>query len=260
MTKLDQFRKTPAGKAILSGAVFVSIFASPAYASLGTRDVGASASVEQTIPLTRSVEPSISTAQLTEMLATSINDLKGYTLALQSRRASSERQLFVLKAMEGLVDDVNGLFQADLDELSPVEKVTLARRIVENNLRLAKERLSLEPVTDEGVELSKLRDKFVPLPSYPSQLASNRQTLLDAIEETRVDIDYVIDEIAKSQNESAYYRETLQQVTELLEGILITSRPTEAMLQANFAALKAWQKDLRDEMESTEDEFSAAVR
>jgi len=260
MTKLEQFRRTPAGRAILGGAIFVSIFASPAYASLGNPETFASKSTEQVSPPSKPVAPAISTAQLTEMLTSSIEDLEAYTLDLQSQKTVSERHLHVLKALENLVDDVTDLFQVGIDELSPVEKVALARRIVENNLRLTKARLSAEPATVEAEIVSLPQEDTATKPSSYSQLASDRQNLLDAIEETRIDIDYVVDEIAKSQNENAYYRDALQQVSELFERILVASKPTEGSLRANFAALKAWQKEFRDEMASTEDVPSAVGR
>lgn len=260
MTKLEQFRRTPAGRAILGGAIFVSIFASPAYASLGNPETSAPTSREQVSPPSKPVAPSLSTAQLTEMLTASLEDLEAYTLDLQSQKAVSERHLQVLKAMESLVDDMNDLFQVGIDELSPVEKVAVARRIIGNNLRLTKARLSSEPVAVEAESVSLPQEEAAANASSYSPLASDRQNLLDAIEETRVDIDYIVDEIAKSQNENAYYREALQQVSELFERILVATKPTDAALRANFAALKAWQKGFRDEMASTEDVLSAAGR
>jgi septal ring factor EnvC (AmiA/AmiB activator) len=260
MTRLEQFRRTPAGKAIMSGAIFVSIFASPAYASIGNPDLASPPSIEQMIPPEKPSASAISTDKLTEMLKASIEDLEAYTLDLQSQKTLSERHLQVLKAMDGLVDDVNDLFKVDIDELSPVQKVTLARRIVENNLKLAKGRLSLDEVSVEAVEISLSPENEQVSPSAYSQLASNRQNLLDAIEETRVDIDYVVDEIAKSQNENAYYREALQEVTDLFDKILVASKPTDTSLQADFSALKTWQKEFRDEMATTEEALSVGAK
>lgn len=137
----------------MSGAIFMSILASPAYANLGNPEF-ASPPQEQLVPSPEPVAPALSTARLNEMLEASVEDLEAYTADLQSEIALSERHLQVLRAMDGLVDDVNDLFGAEAAELSPMEKVSLARRIVENNLKIAKGKLALVGPGEDVVEIS----------------------------------------------------------------------------------------------------------
>ncbi|TLX16296.1 hypothetical protein [Rhizobium sp. MHM7A] len=260
MTNLEKFRRTPAGRAIMSGAIFMSILASPAYANLGNPELASPPPQEQLVPSPEPVAPALSTARLTEMLEASVEDLEAYTADLQSEIALSERHLQVLRAMDGLVDDVNDLFGAEAAELSPMEKVSLARRIVENNLKIAKGKLALVGPGEDIVEISFSPEEQTVRPSAYAQLAASRQDILNAIEETKMDIDYVVDEIAKSQDENTYYREALQEVTNLFDKVLLASQPTEASLQADFSALKTWQKEFRDEMATTEESFSVSTR
>jgi hypothetical protein len=260
MTSLEKFRKTPAGKAIMSGAILMSILASPSLANLSSPELASPKQQEQLVASPEPGPPAISTARLTEMLEASVEDLEAYSFDLKSEKALSERHLHVLRTMDGLVDNVNDLFGMQTAELSPVEKVSLARRIVENNLRIAKGKLALADPTGDIVEISlSHEEQTVSLSAY-TQLTASRRDILNAIDETRTDIDYVVDEIAKSQDENTYYREELQEVTDLFEKVLLAAQPTEASLQAHFSALKTWQKEFRDELATTAEVQSVSTR
>lgn len=252
MTNLEKFGTTPAGKAIMSGTIFMSILASPAYASLGNPELTSPQPQKQLLSSPEPVAPALSTARL--MLAASFEDLETYAADLQSQKALSDRHLQVLRVMDGLIDDVQDLFGAKAAQFSPIEKVSSARRIVENNLRVARVKLALVGSDQDDVEISFSSEEQTVRPSAHSQLVASRQEILDAIEE-KIDIDFVVEEIAKYQDENSYYREALQEVTNLFDKVLLASQPTESSFQVDFSALKTWQKEFRDELVTTEGTF-----
>lgn len=244
----------------MTGAIFMSILASPALANL--RDTAHSVSTEQLAPASGDTRaPMMSTARLTEMLEASVEDLEAYSIDLQSQKTLSERHRRLLEVMDSLVDDVSDIFVADATELAPVEKVSLARRIVENNVKIAKRKLAtVQTHTEDGVEVAFSPEEKDATPTTYAQLAAGRQEIMQAIEETKVDIDYIVDEIAKFRDENTYYSEALQEATNLFEKVLFASQLSEASLQGDFSALKNWQREFRDEMSTTDESFSASTR
>jgi septal ring factor EnvC (AmiA/AmiB activator) len=261
MSNLEKFRKTVAGQAIMSGAIFMAVMASPAVANLGAADIPAPA-LQQTVPPTETVRHSnTSTARLTEMLEASVEDLEAHAVDLTFEKTLSERHVDVLMVMDRLIDGVNDLFSAEMDELSPVEKIAIARRIVDNNIKLSRMKLNQAATSSQhAIEVSFSPEDEVARPAAYSQLAANRQQIMEAIEDTRGEIDYVVDEIAKSRDENAYYRESLQEVTNLFEKVLLAKDATQTSLEADFATLKKWQTEFREELATTDDTFSVSAR
>lgn len=255
MTALNRFKRTSAGIVLTSGALFVALSAAAPKAETAS-DVALS-EMHRTSPKPFYVDVSqtASTTALRQMLEAAFEEVAAFQSDLQEQQKLTERFVRVLEVMDRLVGDVEGLFEDGL-ELTVQEKVETARRIITNNLVIAR-KLATESAADvsDVIAVSYDGQNEVQFASAYSALVSKRETLLEQLEQTRDHVTALFGEVGKLQSEVVYYDVTLQKATDLFGALISGEIKDEIALEEKFSELRQWRAEFREEMATTDDVY-----
>lgn len=253
MTALSRFAGTTNGQKIMASALFLSL-------SLGTALTVSSAQAAPFAGATSAssqAEASLPIDQLQQKVDEADEQVEVYHARLAENQSFNARYREGAVTLARAVRNIEPIFTLSNDEMPVADKLSQARRIILNNLSVARRSQALfdlagpsavpisEPASDRRLVIER---------AAPGMINTGREGLLADLRTYREQVDYMVDEMDRLAMETAYYRSESVKATNILNDLIQVTPLDETALRqglAAFAAAHDWKEAFAAEMAST---------
>jgi hypothetical protein len=241
MSALGRFFITANGGKIMTSALFVSL-------TIAGSIMDQTAAVASPITPQTSMSQILADQALKTQVAETDQAVEVFHARLVERQQIAHRYQEALGVLACTVSNIEGIFALSHAELSARDKITTARRIIANNLAIARPMVvGKKDGTDAPASYGTT--------DAPIIVANpGRQDLVHDLQTYREQVDYLTDELDRAMTEVKYYHDEFAKAVNALDGIMKVKPEDAASIKLALAAFrdaKSWQTEFLEEMAST---------
>lgn len=246
MSALSRFNITSNGRKIMTSSLFLSIAIAGSAADHTAQAAPSSARSHLT-------STTLSEEMLEAQVATANLAVEDLHARLVKSQKVVDRYQEVLTGLARTVLTLEKLFGSENDEMTAQEKILAGRRIIANNLEIARRIRPLDLSADASTTVAPPKDKL----AFEIGRLGVRSDLQQTLKTYEAQVAYLMAALDQIDTETRYYNDEFSNIDRALSNVFeASSNDINAMVQtlSAFTDAKIWEKEFDEEMASTADE------